>query len=64
MDGNFFLLEVKDNGKGFNPSKTETKEEGLGLATIRERVELLGGILRIKSSGTMGTSVSIEVPVE
>ncbi len=64
MDGKFFLLEVKDNGKGFNPAKTETKEEGLGLATIRERVELLGGILRIKSSDTMGTSVSIEVPVE
>ncbi len=64
MEGNFLLLEVKDNGKGFNPAKTETKEEGLGLATIRERVELLGGVLRIKSSDTIGTSISIEVPVE
>jgi signal transduction histidine kinase len=64
MDGNFFLLEVKDNGKGFNPAKTETKEGGLGLVTIKERVELLGGVLRIKSSDTMGTSISIEVPVE
>jgi signal transduction histidine kinase len=64
MDGNFFSLEVKDNGKGFDPAHAETTEEGMGLSTIRERVELLGGILRIKSSDTMGTSVSIEVPVE
>jgi signal transduction histidine kinase len=64
MDGRFFLLEVKDNGKGFDPVQTGIKEEGIGLNTVRERVELLGGILRIKSSDKMGTSVSIEVPVE
>jgi len=64
MNGKILFLEVKDNGKGFDQTSKETKDEGLGLDTIRERVELLGGILRIKSSDRMGTSVSVEVPVE
>jgi two-component system sensor histidine kinase DegS len=64
LNGKFLSLEIKDNGKGFDLNSRETKDEGLGLDTIRERVELLGGILRIKSSDRMGTSVSVEVPVE
>ena len=64
MKGKFLSLEIKDNGKGFDSARTIRKETGLGLYTIRERVELLGGILRIKSSDKMGTSIYIEVPVE
>lgn len=64
IKGKFLSLEIKDNGKGFDSARTIRKETGLGLYTIRERVELLGGILRIKSSDKMGTSIYIEVPVE
>jgi len=34
------------------------------MYTIKERVELLGGILRVRSSAQKGTSISIEVPLE
>ena len=64
MEGNFLSLEIKDNGKGFDPGRKGKKETGLGLYNIKERIELLGGILRIKSSDKMGTSICIEVPVE
>ena len=62
MKGNFLSMEIKDNGKGFDVDRAERKRTGLGLYTIRERVELLSGIFRIKSDKT-GTSVCIEVPV-
>jgi two-component system sensor histidine kinase NreB len=64
MNGKFLLFKLKDNGKGFVPAQADTKEKGLGLDTIRERVELLNGIFKIESSDKIGTSISIEVPVE
>jgi signal transduction histidine kinase len=63
-DGHFLLLEVKDNGKGFDTGRREITGTGMGLDTIKERVELLGGFLNIRSSDKMGTSLFIEVPVE
>jgi signal transduction histidine kinase len=56
-------LEIRDDGVGFDPARTERGRTGIGLYTIKERVELLGGILRIKSSDKMGTSLYIEVPL-
>ena len=56
-------LAIKDDGDGFDPVRVEEREAGIGLYTIKERVELLGGILRIKSSDKMGTSLYIEVPL-
>lgn len=64
MHGKFLTLDMKDNGKGFNLAQQEIEDTGLGLYTIRERVELLGGIVRIKTSDTIGTHIFIEVPVE
>ncbi len=55
-------LEIKDNGKGFDC--TRAKGNGIGLSTIRERAELLGGIFRMKSSEEIGTTIYIEVPLE
>lgn len=57
-------LEIRDNGKGFDKSGTAQKGAGLGLSTIRERAELLGGICRIKSSPGKGTTIEIEVPFD
>ncbi len=62
--GNLLSLEIKDNGKGFDPDRPGKKGTGFGLHTMRERVELLRGSLRIKSSDKMGTSIYIEVPVK
>jgi signal transduction histidine kinase len=53
-------LVVEDDGRGFDQSRPG---QGLGLVSMRERVELLGGNLRIESSPGRGTTVAVEVPV-
>jgi len=61
MDGKV-TLSIEDRGVGFDPSLTEPREGHLGLASIRERTEILGGTLKIESSPGEGTRVIIEVP--
>lgn len=64
QDAHFLTLEIRDNGRGFARINPGTEDQGLGLYTIRERVELLGGIIRIKSSDKIGTNIFIEVPLK
>ena len=63
MSGSLLSLEIRDNGKGFNPDQAKKEGSGLGLYTIQERVELLRGIFKVKSSDKTGTSIYLEVPV-
>jgi signal transduction histidine kinase len=51
-------LVVDDDGRGFDPSAPTDR---LGLAGIRERVELLGGALRVESSPGGGTAVVVDL---
>jgi signal transduction histidine kinase len=62
-DKSYLVLEIQDNGKGFHQPSIE-EDQGIGLYTIRERVELLSGIIRITSSDRIGTDIFIEVPVQ
>jgi two-component system, NarL family, sensor histidine kinase DevS len=52
---------VEDDGWGFDPDESE--HEGFGLVGMRERIELLGGRLRVESSKDGGTTIVAEVPV-
>lgn len=54
-------LEVADNGRGFEPVAA-MRGHSFGLLGIRERVQALGGALRITSSPGKGTVVSIRIP--
>jgi len=51
---------VRDNGVAFNPSAVSGR--GLGLSSIRERLELLGGRMQIDSSSGQGTAVTLLAP--
>jgi len=53
-------LRIEDNGRGFERGRTPA---GVGLDSMRERVQALGGELSIES-GTGGTSVRARVPVK
>ena len=53
------MLVVEDDGRGFDTGVANT---GLGLVSIRERAELLGGSLRVESSADQGTTIAIEIP--
>lgn len=55
------LLEVRDDGIGFDVDEVPPGRHGLGLMT--QRVELARGALRIRSATDEGTSVQVEVPV-
>ena len=51
-------LSIHDDGKGFDP---DLPVSGFGLTGMRERVSLIGGQLRIASSGA-GTRVTVRLP--
>ncbi|NOV19702.1 sensor histidine kinase [Ensifer sp. NM-2] len=55
------MVEVGDNGPGFNPDRVEPT--GLGLEGLRERIESLGGAFEIKVS-TTGTVVRMTISTE
>ncbi len=62
----WLIVEVEDDGRGFDPTQTEGPAEGLprlGLATIRERAANVGGRVEWRSSG-VGTTVRLAIPVE
>ena len=58
-------LEIADNGRSFHPDHAvEARKNGrLGLASMRERAEMLGGSLEIKAHPGNGTIVKAAVPV-
>jgi signal transduction histidine kinase len=52
-------LEVRDDGRGFEPSAATA---GFGLTGLRERVEQLGGTVEIASGPARGTVVQARMP--
>jgi signal transduction histidine kinase len=59
--GRYVCLRVSDRGRGFDPQEIR-KTAGFGLLSIRERVELLGGRMKIKSVPGRGSVFRIVVP--
>ena len=57
------LLEVTDDGSGFDPHARAVSARRLGLVSMRERASALGGSLTIESSPGAGTTVRAAVPV-
>ncbi len=59
------ILIVEDDGIGFDPHTLAAEQESgehLGLLAMRERVELLGGELAIRSLPGMGTRITVRIP--
>jgi PAS domain S-box-containing protein len=54
-------LTIGDQGQGFDP-KSLDRTAGFGLLSIRERVELLGGRMKIRSAKGRGSTFLIAVP--
>jgi PAS domain S-box-containing protein len=59
--GQCVCLSVSDRGRGFDPQKLR-ETTGFGLLSIRERIELLGGRMKIKSHKGKGSTLFIAVP--
>jgi signal transduction histidine kinase len=54
------VLEVDDDGRGFDP---ETVKLGMGLANLRDRVEAMGGTFVLVSTPGDGTTVTARLPL-
>lgn len=63
--GSCISIIIKDKGHGFDVARLEIKssEKGFGLFSIRERLKLLNGSLRVSSQPGQGTEVEIIVPL-
>lgn len=62
VDGRNIVLTVQDNGAGF--SETGEPSKGMGIASLRERLALVGGELTIHSSAGRGTIISAKLPLD
>jgi two-component system sensor histidine kinase DegS len=62
LNKNRLFVIIKDNGKGFDTSVK--KENAFGLIGMKERVDLLEGTLEIRSQLGVGTTVSIQIPLD
>jgi signal transduction histidine kinase len=52
-------LRIIDDGVGFDPSHARA---GLGLESMRQRVQAVGGFIDISSSPNSGTRIEVRVP--
>ena len=55
-------LSVCDDGVGFDP-KVAINRRGLGLVSMRERVNLLNGTMKIRSKPQGGTEIRCTIPI-
>jgi PAS domain S-box-containing protein len=59
------ILRIEDDGKGFDTTAQELAlghKKGIGLQSMKERVNLLGGQITIKSRSMRGTKILITIP--
>jgi PAS domain S-box-containing protein len=54
------LLEVRDDGRGFDP--VATRKRSFGLAGMKERMLMLGGKIDIASAPGKGTRINVRMP--
>ncbi len=54
---------VQDDGIGFHAAEVR-KKPGLGLSSMRERVRIIQGVLRITSEPEKGTTIEVKVPLK
>ena len=62
-DGHYARITVADNGHGFDASQLADGESHFGLVFMRERMDQVGGDLKIVSRPGEGTKVALRVPI-
>jgi len=60
-NGRKMKLLIEDDGRGFDVEQMQSREGRYGLSTMRERAELLGGSLEVRSRPGQGTTITVEI---
>jgi signal transduction histidine kinase len=63
LQGHDAVLEVIDDGRGFDVEDAEERRPGMGLFTMRERVALAGGRFDVHSTPGSGTHITAAIPL-
>jgi len=66
VEDDMALLEIEDDGVGFDPGSVNSSYEhrgSLGMVNMRERAELVNGVLNIDSVEGRGTRVLLLIPL-
>jgi two-component system, NarL family, sensor kinase len=58
-----FKMTIHDDGKGFTNPRKNNADQTSGLENISRRARIIGAIVKIDTS-TMGTIVSVEIPIK
>lgn len=63
--GNLVHLSLEDDGQGFDPAEIYPQEgkQHLGLISMHERAELIGGMMEMYSAPGEGTMIKVQVPL-
>lgn len=67
MDGPMVTASVEDDGAGFDVDEvlaSASQKRGIGIAGMKERVDMLGGSLDFDSAVGRGTKVTLKLPPE
>ncbi len=57
------MLSIADFGRGFDQERATGIQNGLGLASMRERLRLIDGEFTIRSQPGQGTTITASVPL-
>jgi signal transduction histidine kinase len=66
IQGNLALLEIEDNGVGFDVGAVESSYDNrgsLGMVNMRERTDLVNGLLQVESTPGKGTRIRVLIPL-
>ncbi len=66
LEDNLVIASVDDNGVGFNVEEVVAaarEQRTVGLSTMHERVEMLGGSVDMESNPGQGTRIEVTIPI-
>lgn len=63
LDGSRAVVIIEDDGIGFDPAARTIRARHLGLISMRERAQAVGGMCTVTSAAGAGTTVRVQVPL-
>lgn len=57
------LVEISDNGNGFNPTEKLKPNTHFGMKTLKERAKIINSKITIASKHNQGTKISLIIPI-